>query len=474
MKLILDSNKKNYELMQLMFFILLRCDEKYFIESNENDKESMSFSWIHSIQSSLEKFGLDPSSYPQGSISANRNYYEALRNYCGGEFPDTTEFNYLRSSLKNFLYLRRDDSYHNGSLLFGSYFSVDRESGTRDPQVHRRVKYNLRHTGTALWLLIQETENKLTKNLEDSVISFFDSLEKYLQYQDEWHKDNLKSLTLSSAINVCKSLLKISMNAEVKERTIQIFNRCKEAVFHPDCLEESITGELNWKFPSFKSNPLGKYEYYLTGFSLAQLPEMVIDERIQRIVKGMINNKVDSPSGVGIPIHRLTYFLPKENILPDFGASSVVLYVLLYSLENELGGNLWLDYCKKNINWLLNFCLNTYDKTEYHHLEILENSSKILLLPNNSPDIVFDPEITSFITQLKDAIYTEMTEPTYNFHKVLAKIKSPAGLEHIKAFILKWEISRHYKNQNRWSFFGNANWSKIGEFCGGALKSVLS
>src|SRR5688572_3452483 len=102
-------------------YVLLRCDEWSFIEQNENGKNYRSVSWIHSIRPTMEFYGLDPFAYPQGSVSADRNYYEALRNYFGGIFPSTPAFSYLRKGLKNLLSLRRDDSSHNLTYLYGSY-----------------------------------------------------------------------------------------------------------------------------------------------------------------------------------------------------------------------------------------------------------------------------------------------------------------------------------------------------------------
>src|SRR5579885_2064233 len=142
-----------YDLMLATTYILLRCDEWRFVEVDENGRETVSVSWLQSIQPTLELFGLDPKSYPQGSVSADRHYYQALKNYLGGSFPRSSEFTLLRQGLRNFLTLRRDDSSPSSSLLFGSCFSVAHSVGTRDPRPYRSVSVNLRHTATALSIL---------------------------------------------------------------------------------------------------------------------------------------------------------------------------------------------------------------------------------------------------------------------------------------------------------------------------------
>src|SRR6185437_10919717 len=87
------DQRERYDLMLETNYILLRCDEWAFEEEVEQSALSTSVSWIQSLQPTLELFGLDATSYPTGSISANRHYYEALRNYCGDVFSSSPEFN---------------------------------------------------------------------------------------------------------------------------------------------------------------------------------------------------------------------------------------------------------------------------------------------------------------------------------------------------------------------------------------------
>ena len=109
------QERERYDLMLTTVYVLLRCDEWHFIQVDETDREYLCVSWLLSIQPTLDLFGLKPGLYPQGSISANFHYYNALRAYFGGNLPKTQEFSVLRQELLNFLMLRRDDSSANRS-----------------------------------------------------------------------------------------------------------------------------------------------------------------------------------------------------------------------------------------------------------------------------------------------------------------------------------------------------------------------
>ena len=104
------KKRRKYDLMLDTHYILLMCDLGLFQEENEYQQKVLSASWIYSIQNTIEVFGFKPSSYPHGSISANRLYYEALKNYSKGLFTSEIENGLLIKGLINFLRLRCDDN----------------------------------------------------------------------------------------------------------------------------------------------------------------------------------------------------------------------------------------------------------------------------------------------------------------------------------------------------------------------------
>ncbi len=466
------SDPQRYDLMLESCYVLLRCDEWDFIETDENGIPSSSTSWIHSIQSALMMFGLDVTSYPQGSVSANRNYYEALRNYFDGKFPDNGDTNLLRERLRNFLRLRRDDSGTSNTDLYGSYFSTDKTHSSRDVTNFRKIETSLRHSAAALWILVEESLGNFRKDISDSLDSFFLHIKEYLSASDIWKRDKFKQLTISNTYNLCKSILKYSEDNKFRKNASSVILKCKKAIWSEDCLRQGDDGEYSWIYPQISKSKLAIYEYYLNSYCLAQMPELLNDKRAQSIVRGMLKNRINSLVGFGIPLHPLIIYNSQDNIKPDFGATASVLYFLWYSIENEVGGRKWIEYCKTNFDWVLQFCLKAYEKKEYYILPILENSSKILLMPRMKFDPIREEEINKYIEELKkNAIYPEMKTHEGKLHKSMKNIQSPTGLECVKEIIGTWNLTEHWGSQKRWKFNFKINSGKLGEFVGGILKA---
>jgi hypothetical protein len=467
------EQREKYDLMLETNYVLLRCDEWKFLETDENDRTVMSASWIQSLQPTLDLFGLDPGYYPQGSISADRHYYEALRNYLGGSFPITEEFNYLRQGLGNFLALRRDDSSTNRSYLFGSYYRVRKTLGIRDIQKYRSVEVSMRHSATALWILLEESKGALSGLLQKSLIVFLNRTENYLERNEDWHKDSYKHLTLGSTIKTCDSLIEKFPISSFTKTAEDIRAGCKNALFSDACLIQNLSGDYAWALPDMNKNKMAKYEYYLDAFVLAQLPMLLKNAKVQSILSGMIANRVRSEVGFGIPIHKLTNFSKYEDAIPDFGATSSVLYLLWYCLENQIGDENWLKYCQDNFNWLLDFCLNAYDKKQYYVLPHSENNTKILLMPQFNKDKLRFSETAQYIRALKEAINIEMEQHNGKLYKLLNQVPAPAGLESTKSIFETWQITKYWDKQKHWTFDASGIRSKFGEMLGGFAVGAL-
>lgn len=193
------EDKIRYNRMLETHYVLNRCDECSFIETDANGKKSLSSSFMLSIQQAKKLWGMDPSYYPQGSVSANRHNYEAVRNYLGGKYPLEYEFNLLRQGLVNFLRLRRDDSSNTKSFLFGSsYQSLSTISG-REFRKYRSVEVSLRHTAAALWVLLEDSQlKKFNQVLKQSVDSFLKRVKSFTEMNDDWKSDIFKHLTIAA------------------------------------------------------------------------------------------------------------------------------------------------------------------------------------------------------------------------------------------------------------------------------------
>lgn len=464
------EEQERYDLMLETNYVLLRCDEWEFLEEDETGKTHRSSSWIHSIQPTLEMFGLEPKSYPQGSTSANRHYYEAIRLFFDDEFPPTAEFNNLRDGLKNLLTLRRDDSSPNLTYLFGSYYKVLQSVSSRTPQRYRSVEVSLRHSAAALWILCEESGGNLSKPLQESLAAFLGRMRRYLAKNQDWQRDGYKHLTLGSAMKTCQSLIDKFPQSELSKEAEGVKAGCHEAILSDDCLSQTIYGDCFWSLPDPHTSPMAKYEFYLNGFVLTQVPELLVDPQVQSLSRAMVGSGLASGLGLGIPIHRLIKYAKTEEAKPDFGATASCAFITWYSLNNEVGDAGWLSFCEKQFGALLRFCLSTYDRVDYYVIPHSENNTKILFLPRFNLADWRIKRIETYITQLKSAIGSEMEKHDGRLSKRLGEIQAPPGLEHVKDIILTWNITKYWKEQKRWKF---SAWTELGEFFGGYTVSAL-
>jgi hypothetical protein len=462
------EQREHYDLMLETNYVLLRCDEWAFLEEDEQSTLSRSVSWIQSLQPTLPLFGLDPSSYPQGSISANRHYYEALRNYLGGAFPSNPTFNFLRQGLSNLLRLRRDDSSANLSYLFGSYYRISETLGGREPKKYRHVEVNLRHSATALWILCEESNGTLTEPLQNSLVAFMDRLRRYLSKNEDWEKDSYRHLTLASALNTFDATVRRFHSSDLTRRAKRLKDDCRTVLLSASCIARKTDGEYAWCLPSVNKSRMAKYEFYLDAFVLTQVPQLLESPKAQSVVRGMLANKIDSNFGYGIPLHKLTGFSKLGDAAPDFGATASCLFLLWYCLSNGIGGAEWLDFCGINVGWLLSFCLGTYDQKSFYLLPHSENNTKVLLLPRYNHDRARAAALDQLIYNFKLAINGEM-ERKGKLNSVLRKIPD-RRFAHVKEIIRGWQIPRYWRDQTSWEFTG---WSEVGQVIGGLAVGTL-
>lgn len=431
------EEKLKYNRMLETHYVLSRCDECGFIETDENGQKSFSSSFMLSIQQAKILWRMDPSNYPQGSVSANRHSYEAIRNYLGGCYPPEHEFNLLRQGLVNFIRLRRDDSSNTRSFLFGSSYQILSTKSGRDTRKYRSVEVSLRHTATALWILLEDSRlMKFNQLLRQSVDSFLNRARHFTEKNDDWKNDIFKHLTLAAISKTCDSIIKnFPAEKEASDTAAVIKKNAFDIIFTEDCCDQSLDGGILWMMPDRENQGIAVYEFFLDLFALTMIPRFLKEQSVQLVVRAIVGNKVFSGHGHGIPIHPIITHGKIENIYPDFGASSALSYILWYCLEHNIGDQNWQDYCKEQFIWLLKFCLSSYDKEQYYLLPYTENNSKILFMPRFDHNSQRAKEVEDFISKIKTEIYTELTAKTGKLARTLSVVACPAGLEHVCTLI---------------------------------------
>lgn len=470
------ENKKRYDRMLETHYILTKCDECSFLESDENGKITLSSSFMLSIQQAKQLWGMDSSYYPQGSVSANRHYYEAIRNYLGGKYPQEHEYNLLRQSIINFLRLRRDDSSSNKSWLFGSSYQTLTTTSGRELRKYRSVEVSLRHTAAALWILLEEFQSENLNNiLKKSIKAFLERAISFTDKNEDWNNDLFKHLTIAAISKTCDTIIsKFPKEETINNTAKEVKEKALDILFEEECCEYTLDGGIIWKMPDVEEQKIAVYEYFLDLFALAMIPWFLGDSRTQLVVKNIINNKVPSGHGYGIPIHPIVTHGKDESIYPDFGSSSAVLYLLWFSLENNIGDEDWQEYCRKNFFWLIDFCTSAYDKEQYYLLPYSENNSKVLFFPRFDLNKQRIKEIDKYINELKKEIYKELIKRSGKLQKGLQNISNPSGMNHIINLIGMWNISDHWKSPSKWITdrdFGPLG-DFAGQFTGGLLKSL--
>jgi hypothetical protein len=472
-----DEDKIKYDRMLETHYILTRCDEFSFIETDENGEKSLSSSFMLSLQQAKKLWGVDSTCYPQGSISANRNNYEAIRNYLGDQFKSDYEVNRLRKGLTNFLRLRRDDSSSTKSFLFGSSYKISTTTSQRDIRKYRLVEVSLRHAATALWVLLEESQPEyLSADLEQSITSFLMRANNFTdKNNDDWGSEPFRFLTLAAISKACDSIIDNSQKTGIVNNASKIKAKALTNIFDDDCCVRSLNGGFSWKMPRTEEQGIAAYEYFLDLFALAMIPSCLSNPAAQFMIKNIISNRVPSGHGYGIPIHPLTTHGVIESICPDFGVSSALLFMLWFSIENNIGGEEWQIYCRENFSWLLAFCISAYDKEQYYLLPYSENNSKVLFLPRFDKNEQRSGEVEEFISKVKAEIYSALTMEKANLIINIQSISSPSGLEHISNLIGMWNIPEHMKKQKKWITENNLGSLSglAGQFVGGVIKSCL-
>jgi hypothetical protein len=464
--------RERYDLMLDTHYILLMCDFGLFLEEDEHHEKTLSASWLYSIQNTIDLFGFKPSSYPQGSISANRLYYEALQNYFGGRLPSDQEFSEMLKGLINFLRLRCDDNSQAQTLLFGSTYKLVNAT-SRNNAFYRQIDVNIRHSVTALWILYEEAANADSKFIKNSFLAIYNRIDNYLKNKEVWNGDEFEHLTLSSTINVCSSIILKSKDIIIIEKAKELKHKCEEA-FENKCIAEDSLGYKYLKLP--QGHKMSRFEYYLTFFSLTQIKHLLGNEDIQSIIAWILTNKIESRKGIGLPVCSREKMDQDKPVLPDFGISASMLYLLFYILDNKIGSSEWLLNCKNEFNELLIFCLNTFDDPEYYHLSISENHAKILLLPNFG---LIDNKLSTLNSQIKiykTAINQYLGSSKGNFQKILDKLELNNKFTHVKRLLMMWNLSKISEADR----FNNSvePFTKLGAFSGaffaGAVKTYFN
>lgn len=470
------AERCRYDRMLETSYVLTMCDAWGFHEHNEAHEESRSVSWIHSIRQALEVVGAPPGQYPQGSISANRHYYEAIRNYWGGGFPQSGDLYQLRQGLVNFLTRRRDDSQSSPSFLFGSYYEFGKRLGSRDAGEIKIVHTSLRHTAAALWILFEESTEQIPAALERSLEAFLQAAKKYLRGDEEWDRDQFKHMTLACCIKTCEALVGRAAQHRLSSLAERISRDCVDTLVSDRCLRQRITGDYEWIMPDKEVNGQAAYEYFINGFVLALVPDVVSEPRVQSVIRRMVSNGIRCVDGFGLTVRDLASFQEGTQPMPDFGASSVALFVLWDSLTRQLGGERWQHYCRENFDPLLKFCLNSYDKPSFYVLPYLESTSKVLLMPRCQKDEERDRAMDDYILALRGAIKREMEEGKGRLQKHLLAVQAPPGLEHTPTLIALWDIPKHWKAQSQWKTMPDCEKLSeyAGRFAGGFLQAYSS
>ncbi len=471
------EDKSKYDLMLETSFAFTMCDELRFVETDEKGHKSLSSSFLPSIKKAKVLWGMGNSSYPQGSISANRNNYEVIRNYFGGIYPDVYEFTLFREGVLNFLRLRRDDSSPTKSWLFGSSYSPVTSTSGKALRNYRAVEVSLRHTATSLWILLEEFQGgKGLKPLKRSIDAFLNRANGFLKKNEDWHDDVFQHLTIAAISKCCDAIIsKLESEVGTVKKAKSTKKKSLQLLFDGEHCEYSLDGTVSWNKPDAKEQGIAIYENFLDLFALCMIPAELDNHYSQQIVRKIINNRVPSSEGYGIPIQPMVTDENLEDLNPDFGSSAGVLYLLWFSLEHGVGDEDWQLYCKENFLWLLDFCISAFDKKKYYLLPYTEHTSKILLLPRFNLKPQRESVVMEFIFQIKREIYREIKDENGKLQKNIDAIKAPVGLEHVAKLISLWQVPEHFKNSTKW--FSEINFEPYsdlaGQFVGGVIKSFM-
>jgi hypothetical protein len=463
-----------YDNMLRTQYILLRTDECPFEEEDETGLTSVSVSYVHSIRHAKHLWGMEDEHYPQGSMSANALYVDALIAYHGGSMPETADYHYLRSAIQNLLRLRRDDSSPHCTRLFGSSYSIVETRAGKDLRRSRYVEVSMRHTAAALHLLFLLSANRRTTALDESSVAFVQRARQYLTSPDAWNQDPLRALTIAS---VRRTLLELVPLYDNISRTLDgLACRCEKLLTGPECIVGDISGD-RFTFPSPAENALGAYEFYLTGSVLALTPDLMANENIQRVLMSILENEVDWMGLKGLPVHRRTLYPMGSQITPDFGMSVLCLRLMWYCLEHHVGDADWQDYCGARFASLLQYCLAAYQCPEAYVYPYNESTANALFMPQQGSAPEMERKVDEFIRSLQHCVAATFVGGRRRLDAELRHVPVPSGLSHTAEIIRLWRIEDHCRSEKSWErkkAASDVQWGSLGAFAGGFSYEMMS
>ncbi len=460
---ILDSDEKIiYKKMLDTFYILLMCDQAFIKEFDENEIEYTSATWLYSYKTFYEAIGYGRFAYPQGSISANRLFYKALKNYNTSAKNNSLTI-LIKTGLGNFLKLRRDDSSSTlPSYMYGSTYEIIEEKGLGSMGKRRIIshKINFRHTANALSILLSDTNNISS--------DFLTSYKKMLiNVEDLFSSDNEEKnlhITLASILNVLQDFVNKFKDPDLIIKSKDIQRRAEKLLLSKNSLVQGVNG-YGWKL---MSEYFRRYDYYLTFFTFEQYPYILKYKKAQKIIESIIENNTVEYKGLrAVPISPLNNLSIDSEIKPDFGITISLVFVLHFCVENNIGGATWIRYCKKYIRPYLKFCLVNFENQDVHQITMLESAAKSLLLPNIELSEERDEKNSKIINTIRQKI--ELSPKSLSTKLFDGNQDNKFIIEYIQ----RWNIESHKeKDSNNKRYYKLA--TILGGFSGSFTKEFLS
>ena len=442
-------------------FYLLSCDEFDFFESTDS---KISRTWLFSLKHVLNEMNFSADAYPEGSLTGNRIYIELTIKFL---FADDEELNEFKQKIFNFLSHRRDDESYNNSYLFGSTYDVIIQNASKNVVPQKIVSIGLRHSISALSSILLLTD-KYSTHFTESLYATNKAMSKYLNKNSEWKNDRYKFLTLASFINLFKRLNLEPFSKTIQQSIIANYNKCLSVLINDtECIKEKIDGSFEFYIPD-DDDPFKYHKSFFISNALVLVPELQKEKKIQSVVKGFIKNSVTSSYGLGVPLFTENQN-KSEKPKPDFGITSAILYLLWYSIENEIGNGEWIEYCKSYFEKYLSFCLMNFDNIDSYIFPLSENHSKILFLPlfSQKPDLQIRKKI-------KKALHQELTRDRSIFKKEFKKLDMEIDYNIICEIVESWEIRKNIKKLDKKYRFSENLHILTGEFLGAFYKTYSS
>jgi len=438
------SNKDDWSKhirMQETVYLLLRCDEILFLETDEKDAQLSSFSWVHSLRATLPLFELSESNYPQGSLSANAQHYLSLQKFVGRGFAETP-WNTKRSFLLNLLRMRRDPQ----TGLFGSRYTVG-PSGTREGGNNRHVETSPRHSAAAMVLLLREIRAggcQCDEMIEASAQAVVNEASKAVQGSG---CQGFLLITLAVMVGLFRELLETADWCDFprsdRESYADLKERCIKRLKGHDCFKSAL-GTREWVLPN---EGMGRFVPYLVAFIGTHAPEVLASPDVVTWLCALAENcegiggipAVTSPNGTLLGASGEIGAAEGEQALrskPDFGSTLSVGYLLYNALDYDHSKDL-TQRAKRLCKACFENARRLYDKPEAYIIPHSEGYSRALLLPKAGKDRM--SVLDEVADKVRDTI-AEVMGGGGSLHRMLAKIDFPEGLEHVRKIVLGWNV----------------------------------